>query len=302
MNLTFDIQAPSTIEFLVALGSKKEPDLLYVDVDDGIKQELIKMIIATRSSMLKKQSEPDLYDPANDYPNTSFIYMPLHGGLTERIEHLFNYGNPQPLVNPLEQFPKISLYCARLQGSDGDKLLAVKQTSDVGAQLQRQRGKIRIRPNRLELSNDAEFQLATVFDFLIEKDNAFILHHSAFEGASRLTKKILATAPANLNHISQQISFVDFSGLTAFAQAGMKQARLLASIKASGHAVNFEESYLADLCQKFNVPYDRCNGKMVIQPENALGFLDIIAHNVLAIRVSSALEHTYRTSNKKPFV
>jgi hypothetical protein len=255
------------------------------------------MAESTWKAMSAVQDEPDQYDPANYYPSSSYFYLSLDDERLARIRHVYRYGNARQIENPLEVFPKITLYCARLTDTTGLRLLGIKQTSGLGRRLKKPR-RVRLTRRGLELANEPEFQLAKEFDFLVDSTNVLVYNHNAFEGVGRLRESILESASENLNSIQCQMDYVDFSNLGGVARSGLRAARMLSSIRAGNLAATFSQQYLMQHCDKHKIKYEVRGGKLVIDPADGVEFFKVVARYYTRFRPSEDLEELYYSPSR----
>lgn len=153
-------------------------------------------------------------------------------------------------------------------------------------------------PRGLELADEPEFQLTKEFDFLVDSTHVFVSRHGAFEGAARLQDSILSSASENLDSLKCQMTYVDFDNLENVGTSGLRAARILASIRAGNLASTFSQTYLMEHCDKHKIRYEIREDQIIINPEDGLEFLKVVARYYTRFRPSEHVEEVYYSSSR----
>lgn len=285
-------------DFFVAVGRGKTPDFSFVRTDKTVRNALVEAATATWSAMLDQSPEPSLYDTSNEYPPTSFLYFPLADPLVEKAKYIQSIMNPSEVTNPLQVLPKISLYVAKLHDHDGRTCTAVKATSSFGRMLE-QRFLARLTGQELSLVEEPKFQLSDEFDFFIDANDVFIYRHSAFESTCNLGKAIQEAAGHIVECLSQELDFVDFTSMASGVSTSLRSVRQLAAIRSHRYHQNLSRERLTHYCDLHRIRYSVEGGKILVQTEDQLLFLQLMARKILGIQLTDEGAEYFAVSSRK---
>lgn len=301
MPLNFDLDRlrHGTGEFFFEEGRRKTPVFGAVLIDNSIRDALIAGVHATWDDLQAFPDGPVPYDPGNDYPSRAYLQYPLDGPLVAYAKVLHHAHNLDEVQNPEQVLPRIKLYAVRLEDEDGKFLTAVKSISSFGRPV----GKswlARLTNGELHLVDQPEFQLANDFDFLIDEDTIHIYHPGKFETACRLQDSIKASAKENLDHLSQQIPFIDFAPFEAEILRSTRSAREFATIKANDYGRDLDQQQLLAYCTDLNIGYLDEDGVISIDPQHHSLFIRLVARKILSIQLRSEPE-VFAVASRTPY-
>lgn len=301
MTLEFDLEhvVDDKTDLFIAEGRGKTPRFSFVRIDNSIRKALIEAAIATVTAIQDRRDKPELYDPSNDYPSTDFLYFPLNDQLAAKARYIHGVVNPPEILNPLEVLPRISLYASRMYDEDGRSLTAVKSVSNFGRLLDRS-FIARLTSGELRLIDEPQFQLSNDYDFLIDAQNILIYRHQAFENSCNLQTAIKEAIKENVQYISQHIDYIDFASIEAGVSRSVRAARELAAIRGRGFGRNLSQERLVSHCNQYNIRYSDQGGKMCIEPEDQMKFLQLLARKILGIQLRDDGPEAYSVSNRRP--
>lgn len=287
-------------DFYVTQGRGKTPKFDFVRIDNSIREALVTAARDTWGLMQEQGTQPEPYDPANDYPSTGFLYVPLDEPLVEKARYLHEVENPEEVTNPLDVLPRTRVYLARLLDRDGKSLTAAKNTSSFGRPLAR--GRLASLTNgELHVDEEPKFQLSSDFDFMIDSQNIFIYRHKSFEQACNLEGAIGEAVKENIGYISQHLGFIDFSFMEAGLSRSLRAARELAAIKANDFGRDISQARIVGYCTEYNIDLSWVNGRIYIEDaDNQMKFLRLLSRKILEIELRDSGAEVYAVSSRKP--
>lgn len=252
--------------------------------DETVRDALSESLTKTVEKMNDLDRIP--YDPGNDPSSETFVTA-NHADVQPAVKQLYLHEDrawPE-LADPLDNLSKVKVYFARFRDEAGYRLTAVRKVS--GMQLTLTNRKIAfLRGGALALDEVERFELHNRFDFLIDDEGLNILDVKRFEGVCLMQSLIRGAAQHNLEHLANSMDFVDFQTIQAHVERSVRSARALASIRANGHERAVDRSKLELKCQNAQIAFENVDGRMVINPESAERFLNIIARKVLESDIS----------------
>ena len=231
MNLEFDLGHVSVIEFGVGRGDGDSRNFVGVSVDSGVQAALHAMARATWAAMQKDEDGPVKYSPSEKHGSKEYLYVPLDDDLAVSVRELHeavNLGiNAGALLNPADIF----CYFAHLTDKRRRRLTALRRATHFKGVVKSKNRLVSMLDDTLRIIEDTVFKLDNDFDLLVDEANVHILRPSGFEFTGRLNEAILSAVPENVEAIQQDIPFVDFSDIEAYASKHPRAARYVASIR-----------------------------------------------------------------------
>lgn len=301
IEFNFDAIIDDRTEFITATGTGRTPAMHSVTIDRGVQEVLTASAVKMIEAMLREaEADPRLYDPGNSYEATGYLFVPMDGTFSTKANYLHTYPSPPPHSDPLRALPRINLYLARLQDEHGNRISAVKKTSDFGRALKKT-GWSRLSNGELILDVDPIFQMADDFDFFIEDDGIYVYRYKSFERVCNLERAINEAVETNIEFISKQSECIDFSTLLDPASHSIRAARALASIRANDYAKDLDVGRVRHYCENLNITLAETNGRLSVESEH-LKFLRLIARQILGVELRAGYPETYEALNRNLLV
>lgn len=274
MNLHFDFQNVTTVEFGIGQDDGNDQSFAFVPVDGEVQSALSEMSQATWTAMQGQAATPEKYEPSEKYASCEHVYLPLTDHLAARMHDLHTANNlptdGHALGNPSEVF----CYFARLTDRQQRRLTALRRATQFKGVLKSRL--IRLVSDALKLVEDKIFKLDVDFDVLIDSQNLHILRPSGFEFVGELQDAVLAAVPKNIETIKQDLKFVDFSTIEEYAGQHPRAARYLASIRAQKETKNIDKGLLKKHCKTMGIAIRESGGKLVVEGDDVMRFLEVM--------------------------
>ncbi len=289
MKLNFDLTNVKLTEFGVGV---------YVPVDAGVQAALREMAADTWSSMQEESDDPPRYEPSEKHAGEEYVYLPLDDELSAPLKALHQAVNLVPNANVLADPGSVFCYFARLTDRKGRHLTALRRATQFKGVLKNRL--IRLANDALKIIEDKVFKLDTDFDLLIDEANVHILRPSGFEFVGQLQSAVLEAVPQNIKLIQKDIGFVDFDGIAAYAARHPRAARYLASIRGQKESKNIDKRKLKELCNATGVEIHEVSGKVVVDDDHVMGFLEVLDRRRYEIELVKDAPERYRAASRQP--
>lgn len=302
MKLQFDLERVKSddTEFYAAIGRGRTPNVGFVRIGNDLRNALNEATVCTVRRMQELSAEPEQYDPANIHESAAHLFVPMDSGFASKAKYLHEVSSPDELTDPLKQLPKADLYMARLEDEHGNRLTAVKKTSDFGRKLKR--GLLaKLADGGLELDDEPKFQLSGDFDFLIEDQGVFVYRYRQFESACNLDTTIKDAAKDNLAYIKTQVTFLDFDSIEQTATTSVRSARVIASIRANNYGARLDIDRIRSYCNQYDIPFSEEDGVMTVEPTHHLDFLRLVGRQILGVELVPGEPEVFQASSRKPY-
>jgi len=297
MNLNFDFGNIRVTEFGVGADDGGGRTFSLVQVDGGVQDALREMAEATWQAMQGCTGEPEQYEPSEKYGSIDYVYSPLDDALSEPLTELHRANNLPMDVAALNDPSAVFCYFARFIGRGGQRLTAVRRAAQFKGVL---RGPLIVfQADALRIIPDKIFKLDTDFDLLIDNDNIHILRPSGFESVGQLRDAVLEAVPTNIAAIAQDMPFVDFTGIEAYASTHPRAARYLASIRSRRETQDIDRGRLAALCQRTGVSIEEADGNISVSDGHVIGFLEVLDRRRYELELVAQTPESYRAPSRQ---
>lgn len=297
MKLDFSLSEIKTVEFGVGRDDEKTQTFTLAAVDQTVQAAISEMANGTWETMQQLTSDPPLYDPSEKYDSTEYVHLPLSDALAKNIRDLHLAHNLPMDTKALGESGKLFCYFARMADGHGHRLTALKRAAQFKGLLRKRL--IQLVSDALRLIEDHVFRLDKDFDLLADAKNLHILHPEGFAFAGKLRDAILAAAPSNVSVIQHDLSFVDLSGIEAYATNHPRAARYLASIRSLKETKDIDKGALKALCKRTGVEVHEAQGKLTISDDQVMGFLEVLDRRRYEVELVKASPERFRAPSRK---
>lgn len=296
MKLDFDLKHIQTIEFGVGLESEEKQTFCSMHVDTDVQSALKEMVIETYNSFVECEDEPPEYQPSEKFSSTEYVYLNLDDELAVMINTLQAANNIQVNLNALKDLKAVFCYFVRLRDDKKRRLVGLRRATQFKGVVKDRL--IRLSTDALKLVKEKVFRLDFDFDLLADSKIVHILRPSSFEFAANLQGAVLDAVPKNVKSIAKDLPFIDFTGIEAYATKHPRAARYIASIKSQKEAQDIDKKALKVQCIATRVAFKEVGGKIIVDEENALGFLEVLDRRRYQVELKSGSPEQFRASSR----
>ena len=306
MNLNFDINNIKVTEFGVGYDNGEHSKFVLVPVDEAVQVALQKMVETTWDTMRQNAEEPlqsvqSEYEPSEKHAGTEYLYMATSNQMGAMLFDLHKAENFLIEIEALNEPQKLSSYFVRLTDRKKRRLTGLRRASQFKGLLKKKNRLMRVIDDTLQIVEEEVFRLDNDFDLLIDSESFHILRPSAFEVMGKLKEAILNAVPTNINHIQQNIPFVDFENIRSYASNHPRAAKYLASIR-SQNIQGIDRSALQKLCKKTDIEFETTNGRVTINEKHILGFLEVLDRRRYVDELDPNTPESYRAASREKIV
>lgn len=276
MNLEFDLNKVTIIEFGVGRDNGSSQSFVAVPVDGNVQSALYEMVLATLNLMRQGDNEPELYEPSDKHGNVEYLYLPLADDMAAGLRDLHHAVNLPLDASALVEPGEIFCYFVRLTDSQQRKLTVLRRASQFKGIVKNRGRLIRFLDDTLQIVEDTIFKLDTDFDLIIDAQNVHILRPSGFEFVGKLQEAILNAVPNNVAVLKAELTFIEFDRIEQYAIKHPRAARYLASIRGQKEMKNIDKAALEKLCKNTGVEVSEVRGKVMIASGHEMAFLQVL--------------------------
>jgi hypothetical protein len=297
MMLEFDLASVTVAAFGVGRDDGDGQTFVAVPVDADVQGALLDMVQATWDAMQNDDDGPAKYEPSEKHGGTEYLYLPLEDVLASSVRELHEATNLEIEGSALDEPADVFCYFVRLTDKKRRRLTGLRRASQFKGVLKKRL--IRFVSDSLKLIEDSVFKLDSDFDLLIDSANVHILRPSGFEFAGKLQQAILAAVPENIEAIREELSFVEFDGIEAYAGKHPRAARYLASIRGQEETKNVDKSLLKKLCRQTGVEIAESKGKVIVTDGHEMAFLEVLDRRRYEVSLVREKPERYRAASRR---
>jgi hypothetical protein len=158
---------------------------------------------------------------------------------------------------------------------------------------------IRMVTDAMKLVTETVFKLDKDFDLLVDKSTVHVLRPNALESIGKLHAVVLAAVPANINAIASDLPFVDFESISEYASNHSRAARSLAALRSRGKSKGIDRDSLIKMCAKTGVKISETNGKIAVERNDVLGFLEVLDRRRYEVELVLNSPEPFRASSRQ---
>ena len=221
----------------------------------------------------------------------------MDDGLAASVRELHEARNLDINTGALSNPADIFCYFAHLTDERDRRLTALRRATQFKGVVKSKNRLVSMLDDTLRIIEDTVFKLDNDFDLLVDDANVHILRPSGFEFTGRLNKAILHAVPENIEAIQQDVPFVDFSGIEAYASKHPRAARYVASIR-SQETRSIDKSLLMTLCGQTGVDVSESNGHVSIAAGHEMGFLEVLDRRRYEVTLVKEEPEKYRAASR----
>jgi hypothetical protein len=297
MALAFDFQSVTVTEFGVGRDEPGRQAFTLVPVDTSVQAALQKMVSDTWDAMMRLTDVPPEYEPAEKHASAEYVVAPLDDDLATALRQLHQAANLPMSAAALSDPKEVFCYFVRMTDSRGRRLTGVRRATQFKGVFKSHL--MRLVTDALRLIEDRVFKLDSDFDLLIDDTTVHILRPSGFEFVGQLQAAVLAAAPTNVKAIRKDLPFLDFAGIEDYATTHPRAARYLASIHAQKSTKNIDKRALKALCKRTGVDIHEANGKITVQKDQVMGFLEVLDRRRYEVELIRGAPERFRAGSRR---
>ena len=299
MNLFFDFNNVTLVEFGVGRDKDNRQTFVAVPVDPKVQKNLREMAKATWNAMQRDENGPTKYEPSDKHSSVEYLYLPLTDKMASGVQDFHQAVNLPLDSSALTELGDVFCYFVRLKDNQQRKLSAVRRATHFKGIVKNKGRLIRLVDNTLQIVEDTIFKLDSDFDFLIDAENIHILRPSGFEFAGNLQQAILDAVPANVMVIKSELTFIEFDSIEQHAIKHPRAARYLASIRGQEDMKDIDKDSLKKLCNSTGVDISEADGKVIIADGHEMAFLQVLDRRRYNVELVKDKPEKFMAANRK---
>jgi hypothetical protein len=294
--MPFDFAHITSTNFGVCLDTDAGESYRLVPADVDVQAALREMLETTRAALTKEGTQIDEFSPAEKYGSNERLRVALNSDLVAKHRAIFAAENLPTDTHGLENPGALVSYFAVFHDNNQQKLMAFRRAAQFKGVVKKHL--VTFVNDSLRLVPDSLFKLDADFDFLIFDDQILIWRPSGFLFTADMDEHVAACAAANVDHISQNVSCVDFTGLRAFVSTHKMGMRLVAAIKGRNDLLAITRTRLRSECKAAGVKVVLKDGKLLPAEGNEMSFLMLLDRRRYTVTLIPNTPETYEAPSR----
>jgi hypothetical protein len=294
--MAFNFQQIQSVEFGVCLDTDEGESLRLVPCVEAVQDALEEMLETTRLAIFDAEHELQEFSPAEKYSATERLFCALGSDLVTKHRDIYQAENLPTDTHALDDMDKIVSYFGIYRDNNGSKLMAFRRAAQFKGVLQKKL--LHFMDDALRIIEDHVFKLDTDFDFIICDEKIYIWRPSGFIFVSQMDEQMAACAMANVDHIAEDITCVDFDGLKKFVSGHKLAMRLVAAIKSRNDLAAISKKRLKAECKEAGLKVGENANKLAPVEGSEMGFLMLLDRRRYTVTLIEKHPETYEAPSR----
>jgi len=286
----------NSVEFGVCYDIGDDEEYCLVPTDANVKEALKEMLSSSRKYLLAQNEEIRVYQPSEKYGSMERVKISLNETILSKVKRLYDAENIPTLSGTIE-IDRLGFYFCIFHDNQNNKLIAVRRATYFKGVIKKQL--LSFVDDALRIFEDNVFKLDKDFDFLVCDDVVYILRPTNFAYIASLDSVILSQAVESVEHISEELDFVDFSTISEYVSKRTRAARLVASIRSSDNISGVSQEKLKSYCVETNVPFIEENDKIRPEEGSEMDFLKLLDRRLYHISLIDGVDENYEAESRR---
>jgi hypothetical protein len=296
--MPFDFSKIASVAFGICLDTTEGESYRLVPCDQGVQDALTEMLVSTIVSLKEEKAAIQEFSPAEKYGATERLRISLDSDLVAKHRAVFASENLTTDTHGLDVPSKLVSYFATFQDVAGHKLMGFRRAAHFKGVVKKHL--VTFMNDALRIVPDSLFKLDTDFDFLIFDNQILIWRPSGFIFTAGMEEHIMASAAANVQAISKEMTCVSFDGLSAFVAKHKLGMRLVAALKSRADLAAISLRLLKASCKSNEVHFTVKGGKLVPSEGSEMDFLMLLDRRLYTLMLIEKHPETYQAASRSP--
>lgn len=296
--MPFNLSKITSVAFGVCLDAADGESYRILPCDQGVQDALKEMLASTMASLREEKTATQEFSPAEKYGATERLRVPLDSDLVAKHRAVFASENLATDAHGLDDPSKLVSYFAIFHDAAGHKLMAFRRAAQFKGVVKKHL--VTFMNDALRIVPDSLFKLDTDFDFLIFDNQILIWRPSGFIFTAGMEQHIMASAAANVQAISEDMTCVSFDGLGAFVAKHKLAMRLVAALKSRADLAAISLRLLKASCKSNEVHFTVKGGKLVPSQGSEMDFLMLLDRRLYTLTLIEKHPETYQAASRSP--
>ena len=299
MNLDFDLEKVTATDFGVGRSDGINRNFSVVMAEKTVQDTLLEMVRGTQRSMeIHVDSYGEVaYSVSEKYASKEYVYLSTEDELAvpfNLIHSVVNLPIDSRMPTDMED---VFCYFAHFTDGGGKSLTALRRSAQFKGFLKKDA--IIFDDGSMKLYDKPLFPLNTEFDVLIDSHRVHAIHPASFKNLGEFEAAVSGAVVQNLDRVSSSATFVNWDRIREYATQKPRAAALLTSIVSEGYADNLDSEKVVGVCERQGVEVRLREGKIEVEDEYILGFLELIDRRLYEVDMSGDDPEHYRASSRR---
>lgn len=296
MPLNFDLATIDAIEFGVGRETENGTEFVLIPTDENIKAALSDMASETWTAISKHDEVA--FAPAEKYDSEENVVTATNGEYAGVLADLHRAAMLPIVANALNEPEHIVCYFARFSNRNQRRLTCVRRATQFKGILKSRL--IQVVTDALKIVQERTFKLDNDYDLLIDDENIHILRASGFVVVSEIDEIVMGAMPQNVERLQGNLPFVDFTLISAYASTHSRAAKVLASIRSEGEAIDVSRERLIAACNECGAEVEIDRDRIRPRAGHELNFLYVLDRRLFRVQLVEGRIERYQAGSRRP--
>ena len=296
MPLAYDLGKTEVAEFGVGREGEHGIEFVSMPVDVSVQDALVEMASMTWQEMLAFE-EIVQFSPAEKYESAKYVVTATFGEYAGILGDLHSAQMIPEDPAALDDADRVVFYFAKFSNRRGERLTAVRRATQFKGILKNRL--VQLFTDALKIVVEKTFRLDNDFDLLVDDEQIHILRPSGFEVIADLHDVIQKAVPQNAAKVQEQMAFVDFQTIGAYASLHPRAAKLLAAICTEGEALNISFNRLVQVCNDCGVGVRVDQGTIRVNEGFEMKFLEVLDRRRYRLQLVEDTAENYLAGSRR---
>lgn len=255
---------------------RSDSSLHFIPTDVGTKAVLTDVLNATVGAFNAIDGAWQAYDISEDYGENRRIFVARDAENFGDVSLIFDIGALNDLANVDDHIRDIDYYFCEFRDAAGTKIVGIKKAVQFKTTLAARNKLVRLINDTLQIIEENVVKIDPLFDALITNQNIFILKPRSVEYIADMVTHVAGAAAAKVQHIHDNITFLDLSRIAAKISNHPKMARMAASISARDDLGDFQQERIVSLATQHGIVFSEVDGRLQCRVADEAKLLEIL--------------------------
>jgi hypothetical protein len=298
MNVPFDFDNLTAVEFFVCLDADGGEQFWQVPVDGDV-QEALQEMLGSTVIQLQLDSDVPQFEPGEKYAAIEPSVVPLDAEYMEKVRSIYEADHFDTNADALSEVSELAFYFAAFHDNEGRKLLGIRRASQFKGIVHARNRLVSVIDDTLKLIDRNVFRLDQDFDYLVSETTVLILRPSGFEYTAAVEGAMSEHASEMLESLNNTVACVDFASLQDFVASHRRAARLVASLHARADIDQTSPKLLKRGCKANQIGFTVTDARICPQEGSEMAFLEYLDRRRYPVNLIDEEQEYYVAASRR---
>lgn len=289
-----------SVDLAVALRAREQR--YFVPTDGAIKEQLKRILQATKASFLQIEIDWERHDISEDYGDRRRVYAARDSDYLADLSGIYNVSHFPDLSNVHEHIQDIEYYFAIFHDNKAQKVVGIKKATQLKTTLGARNRLVRLVDDTLQLIEDDVLRLDRKFDAIIADKVIFMLNVRSVEYLANIVEHVAGAAATKIQQIHDAVTFLDMSRIKGSIGEHPRMARMAASIASRSDLAQIKRERVVELADHHGLVLKKVDGRLRCRRQDEAKLLEILDARRYHLDLTATQPVPYRATARQRVV